>query len=104
MKREKRKFSPEEKLSILQEGEREGQTQTCRKYSISPTLYANWRQKYLSQGVSGLKAAYKRVDPEKRALEEENERLKKIVARQALELEVKNELLKKTPVQISKRR
>jgi len=38
---------------------------------------------------------YARIDPEKRALEEENERLKKIIARQALELEVKSELLKK---------
>ena len=36
------------------------------------------------------------MDPEVRELEKENERLKKIVARQALELEVKNELLKKT--------
>jgi hypothetical protein len=42
-----------------------------------------------------LKAAYKRVDPELRTLEEENERLKRIVARQALELEVKTEPLKK---------
>jgi len=35
------------------------------------------------------------VDPEKQALEEENEMLKKIIARQALEIEVKSELLKK---------
>lgn len=37
-------------------------------------------------------------------LEEENERLKKIIARQALELEVKSELLKKTSFQIKTRR
>jgi hypothetical protein len=30
---------------------------------------------------------------------EENERLKRIVAKQALELEIKGELLKKTPIQ-----
>jgi hypothetical protein len=36
-------------------------------------------------------------------LEEENERLKRIIARQALELEVKGELLKKTPIQIKPR-
>lgn len=59
--------------------------------------------KYLSKGYEGLKPSYARVDPEKRALEEENERLKKIVARQALEIEVKSELLKKTPIQIKKR-
>jgi hypothetical protein len=30
MSRTRRKFSPEERLSILQEGEREGQAATCR--------------------------------------------------------------------------
>jgi F0F1-type ATP synthase delta subunit len=35
------------------------------------------------------------VDQEVRALVEENERLKRIIARQALEIEVKSELLKK---------
>jgi hypothetical protein len=54
-----------------------------------------WKKKYPSQGVEGLKPAYRRVDPELRALEEENERLKRIIAKQALELEVKTEMLKK---------
>jgi hypothetical protein len=31
-------------------------------------------------------------------LQEENDRLKRIIARQALEIEVKGELLKKTPI------
>lgn len=95
----KRRFSPEDRLAILQEGQREGQTATCRKYSIAPSLYQRWKGKYLDKGINGLKPSYHRVDPEKRALEEENERLKKIIARQALELEVKSELLKKTPIQ-----
>lgn len=95
MNRERRSFSPEDRLSILQEASKEGQTQTCRKYNIAPSLFARWKKKYLSQGYAGLKPAYKRVDPAIRDLEEENERLKKIIARQALELEVKSELLKK---------
>lgn len=99
----KRTFSPEERLSILQEGQREGQTATCRKYNLAPSLFLRWKKKYLENGVNGLKSSYHRVDPEKRALEEENERLKKIIARQALELEVKSELLKKTPIQFKKR-
>ena len=53
-----------------------------------------WKKKYLSQGINGLKPAYRKIDPALRDLEEENERLKKIIARQALELEVKSELLK----------
>jgi putative transposase len=36
------------------------------------------------------------VDPHVRALEEENARLKNIIANQALELEFKTELFKKT--------
>jgi hypothetical protein len=55
--------------------------------------------KYLSKGKKGLKDAYSRLDPQVRALEGENEHLKRIVAKQALEIEVKSELLKKTPIQ-----
>lgn len=99
MSRVKRSFTPEERLSLLQEAEREGYMETCRKYNLSPTLLSKWKQRYLAKGSEGLKPAYKRVDPEVRALEEENERLKRIIARQALEIEVKSELLKKTPIQ-----
>jgi transposase-like protein len=103
MSRVNRKFSPEERLSILQEAEREGAIEVSRKYSLSPSLLSKWKQRYLAKGAAGLKPQYKRVDPEVRALEEENERLKRIIARQALELEVKGELLKKTPIQIKPR-
>ena len=101
--REKRKFSPEERLSILQEGEREGQTVTCRKYNLAPSLYQRWKQKYLQKGVEGLKPSYKRVDPHLRELEQENERLKKIITKQALHIEIQGELLKKTPIQIKRK-
>ena len=73
-------------------------------YNLAPSLYAKWKNKYLSKGVEGLKSAYKRVDPELRLLEEENERLKRIIARQALEIEFKSELLKKSPVLTKTRR
>ena len=64
---------------------------------------ALWRKKYLAKGAEGLKPSYRRVDPQLRALEEENERLKRIVARMAMELEVKTEMLKKTPIQFRKK-
>jgi putative transposase len=57
----------------------------------------------LNKGAEGLKPAYRKVDPEVRSLQEENERLKRIIAKQALELEVKSELLKKTPIQPKRR-
>jgi putative transposase len=102
MTRTKRVFTPEERLSLLQESEREGIAETCRKHNLSPSLVALWRKKYLAKGAEGLKPSYRRVDPQVKALEEENERLKRIVARMAMELEVKTEMLKKTPIQFKK--
>ena len=98
MTKNRRKFTPEDRLSILQEGEREGLAATIRKYNVAPSLYARWKRKYLSDGIAGLKDKHKRIDPEVRALELENERLRRIIAKQALEIEVKTELLKKTPI------
>jgi putative transposase len=103
MTKTRRSFTPEERLSLVQEAERDGYMETCRKYNLSPSLLAKWKHRYLAKGVDGLKPAYKRIDPEVRALEEENERLKRVIARQALELEVKTELLKKTPIQPKRR-
>mgnify|MGYP001566706109 FL=1 len=104
MENKKRKFTPEEKLSLLQEAEREGAAVTCRKYNISHSLISYWKKKYLGQGLHGLKAAYKRVDPAVRALENENEQLKKIIAKQTIELEFKTELLKIAGIDPSKKK
>jgi len=98
MAKERRTFTPEERLSIVQEGQREGRSQTTRKYNLSPSLYDRWKRKYLDDGIEGLRSKYKRIDPAVRELEEENARLKRIIAKQALEIEVKTELLKKTPI------
>lgn len=100
----RRKFSPDDRLSILREAEREGRLETIRKYALAPSLFDRWRQKYLTGGVDGLKNAHRRIDPQIRALEEENARLKRIIARQSLEMEVKDELLKKKPIPIKIRR
>jgi len=98
MTRTRRNFTPEERLSILQEGERDGHSIALRKYQIAPSLYARWKHKYLKEGIYGLKDKHKKIDPALRELELENERLKRIIAKQALEMEVKSELLKKTPI------
>ena len=95
MTKTRRQFTPEEKISILQEAEREGHTETIRKYNLASSVLSYWKKKYLTQGKEGLKPGYKRIDPGMRVLEEENQRLKKIVAKQALEIEFKDELIKK---------
>lgn len=102
MTKTRRVFTPEDRLSLLQEAEREGFSETCRKHNLSPTMVSLWRKKYLAKGAEGLKPSYHRVDPHVRALEEENDCLKRIVARMAMELEVKTEMLKKTPIQFKK--
>ena len=97
MSKERRKFSLDEKLTILQEADQQGIEQTLRKYQIARSLDHIWKKKeFERQGPDGLAAKYHRVDPALKALEKENDRLRKIVAKQALELEVKEELLKKT--------
>jgi transposase-like protein len=103
MSKSRRKFTAEERLSIVQEAEREGRTETIRKYSIAPSLFDRWRKKYFAEGINGLKAKYKKVDPQVKELADENERLKRIVANQALELEFKNELLKKNSLTIRRK-
>jgi len=104
MSKSRRQFSPEEKHSILQEAEREGHSETCRKYNLASSVLAYWKRKYLAKGKDGLKPGYKRIDPEVRALEEENERLKRIIAKQAIELEFKTELIKNTQAHLQKGR
>lgn len=103
MSKSRRKFSLDQKMAILREAEEFGMLVTCRKHSIAQSLYYTWKQKFDHNGMDGLSPAYHRVDPQVRALEKENERLKRIIAKQALELEVKSELLKKNE-QIQKRK
>ncbi|WP_345240058.1 transposase, partial [Nibrella saemangeumensis] len=92
MSKTRRTFSPEDRYSIVQESLRDGHSEICRKYNLSPSLLRKWRNRYLNKGkeaaaAAGLRDSYPRVEPQLRALEEENERLKRIIAKQALEIE-----------------
>ncbi|WP_345239388.1 transposase, partial [Nibrella saemangeumensis] len=87
MSKTRRTFSPEDRYSIVQESLRDGHSEICRKYNLSPSLLRKWRNRYLNKGKEGLRDSYPRVEPQLRALEEENERLKRIIAKQALEIE-----------------
>lgn len=103
MSRTRRQFSVEQKLAILNEADQSGVTQTLRKHNLSHSVFLRWKNQFNSGGMGSLKPQYHKVDPELRALQEENARLKKIIGNQALELEFKTELLKKTNVPFSKR-
>lgn len=102
-KGQRRQFSVEQKLAILNEAEQVGVTQTLRKHNLSHSVFLRWKNQFNTGGTSSLQPQYHKVDPQVKALEDENARLKKIIANQALELEFKTELLKKTKVPFPRR-
>lgn len=95
MPKTRRSFSVDQKLQIIQEAEQSGVTQTLRKHNLSHSVYLKWKRQFNQGGTKLLEPQYHKIDPELRALQEENARLKKIIGNQALELEFKTELLKK---------
>lgn len=96
MSKTKRKFTPEEKLQILREAEQNGIEATLRQHNLARSLYYRWKNAFDRKGIDGLQPQQNKKAPEVKRLEKENERLKKAVSKMALELEVKEELLKKS--------
>ena len=88
-----KRLTLEEKVKIVLEAEQDGFTEVALKYGISSRQLYRWRDKIQKGGSSALSYGAK-IDPELKALKEENLRLKKLVANQALDLEIKGELLK----------
>jgi putative transposase len=83
-----KKYSEEQIISVLKEAEAGAKlTDLCRKYGMSDATYYNWKAKYAGLTVSELKRL--------KGLEEENRRLKQIVAEQALDNRALKELLSK---------
>src|SRR5690606_21294134 len=96
MSRSRRSFSVEQKLQIIQEVDQFGKIQTLRKHNLSHGVFLRWKNQFNQGGTRLLEPQYHKVDPEVRALQEENARLKKIIGNRALKLEFKTELLKKS--------
>jgi putative transposase len=91
---ERRKFTVDQKLSILKEAETEGVTQTLRKHNIYSNMLYKWKEQLETRGKEGLKP-YQRIDPEVKRLQQENLALKKLLADKELAIAVKDALLKK---------
>lgn len=96
MSRTRRSFSASEKLSIINEADQLGVTQTLRKHNLSYSVFRRWKESFNEGGVSNLQSYCKQRYPELDAIMEENRMLKNIVAKQSIELEFKTELLKKS--------
>jgi putative transposase len=100
----RRQFSFQEKYNILQAAEYEGIAATARKYYLDASLIRRWNKEYLTKEKGRQKPGYKKADRQLQSLEKENIQLKKIIVNQALELEFKTELLKKSNTSYQKGR
>jgi len=92
----RKKYSAEEKIRIVLEGLRgeEGISELCRKEGIQTNMYYKWSKEFLEAGKQRLVGDTKRQadSQEVKALQQENEQLKQLVA----ELSLKNKVLKKS--------
>ena len=82
------RFTDAQKAFIIKQGE-EGTpvAEVCRKAGISQATYFNWKKKYAGMMPSDMKRM--------RELEQENARLKKIVADLALDKEMLQDVVKR---------
>jgi putative transposase len=84
----RKRYTEEQIIGILKEAEAGAPiAELCRRHGISNASYYNWKARYSGLTVSELKRL--------KALEDENRRLKQIVADQALDNRVLKELLSK---------
>lgn len=84
----KQRFTEEQVIAVLKEQEAGAKvTDLCRKHGISEATFYNWKAKYGGMEVSEAKRL--------KALEEENAKLKKLLAEQMLDTAALRELLSK---------
>jgi putative transposase len=94
--KERKKYSKEEKLRIIEEVAAHGVKATLDKYGVYPATYYEWKRKVEAMGEKGLEWGMTPAHlKEIRRLDKENQRLKQLVADQQLESQLKDELLKK---------
>ena len=97
MRKKRKKWTASEKMMVLQDAESHGVSESSRRHGVSSSMIYQWRSKYEAEGASGLdKSGANRADQEKKELHREIERLRQVVADQALTIRIKDELLKKT--------
>lgn len=82
------RFTEEQIIGVLKEHQAGlGAAELCRKHGISPATFYQWRSRYGGLEVSEARRL--------RSLEEENTRLKKLLAEQMLDVATLKEMLGK---------
>ena len=85
----RKRYTEEQIIAVLKEAEAGAKTsELCRNHGVSEATFYKWKAKYAGLTVSELKRL--------RSLEDENRRLKQIVAQQALDNWALKELRAKT--------
>lgn len=76
-----KRYTEEQIIKMLRESEAGSPVaEVCRRHGVSEWSFYRWRQKYGGMTVSDTKRL--------KALQEENSRLKKIVAQQAIDIDL----------------
>ena len=93
----KRRWSKAEKLWILKEVKENGRELPLRKHGVYPSTYYSWCKKYELEGEAGFQDAARRKKDQQhiKYLEDENSLLKQLLAERAIEIALRDELLKK---------
>ena len=83
-----KRFSEEQIITMLKEADAGmPPAELCRKHGVSQGTYYNWKARYGDMTVSDARRL--------KGLEEENRRLKKLVADQALDIQMLKEVCSK---------
>jgi transposase-like protein len=64
MARQRRSFSVEQKLQIIQEADQLGVTQSLRKHNVPHSVNLRWKHQFDQGGSSSFKPQHRKVDPE----------------------------------------
>jgi len=83
----KTRFTEEQMVKMLREADRTSVPEVAKKYGVSDQTLYNWRKHFGGLDPSDVKRL--------RQLEQENARLKKLVAERDLEIEVMKEIAAK---------
>jgi putative transposase len=78
------RFSEEQIIGILKEAEAEPVKTVCARHNVSQGTYYQWKNKYGGMEVEEARRL--------RALEDENGRLKRVVADQAVQIQILKEV------------
>ena len=83
----RKRFTSEQIVEILREGDSVGMTDTCRKHGISDVTFYRWKRQYGGVQTSEIQRM--------RQLEKENTQLKQLAGDQALAIQTMKDELKK---------